>query len=160
MESPLRVSMPRNEITILVIAFILSIIYNVQTGIGIWGTISILTVITILMLGTLFMMKITNIKTLSLFLLTVFLFTITGVMIAYNFIFYRSLQQELRDGYWIPILTTNILYGIILIISLIGIVTVSIGKLVMTSEYMKYYDNTFSVMITLVLLNVGLIAGA
>lgn len=160
MESPLRVSIPRNEITILVIAFILSAIYNVQTGIGAWGTLSLLTVIAILILGTLFMMKITNVKTLSIFLLSVFLFTITGLMIAYNFIFYRSLQQELRDGYWTPILTTNILHGIILVISLIGIVLVSMGKLVMTNGYMKYYDNAFSIMITLVLLNVGLMAGA
>jgi hypothetical protein len=30
----------------------------------------------------------------------------------------------------------------------------------MTNEYMKYYDNLFSIIITLVLLNVGLMAGA
>jgi hypothetical protein len=160
MGSPLQVSIPRNEITILVVAFILSAIYNVQTGLGTWGTISIITVIAILVLGTLFMMRITDIKTLSLFLLTVFLFTITGVMIGYNFIFHRSLRQELKEGYWSPILITSILHGIILIISLIAIILVSMNKLVMTNEYMKYYDNLFSIIVTLVLLNVGLMAGA
>lgn len=160
MESPLQVIVPRNEITILVVAFILSAIYNVQTGLGTWGTISILTVIAILVLGTLFMVRITNIKSLSLFLLSVFLFTITGVTIGYNFIFYRSLRQELREGYWSPVLITSILHGIILVLSLIAIVLVSMNKLVMTNGFMKYYDNAFSIMITLVLLNVGLMAGA
>lgn len=159
MESPLKISVPRNEIIILVVAFVLSAIYNIQTGIGTWGTISIISVIAILVLGTLFMMRITDIKTLSLFLLTVFLFTITGLMIGYNFIFYRTLRQELREGYWSPILITSILHGIILVISLFAIVLVSMNKLVMTNDYMKYYENAFSIVITLVLLNVGLMAG-
>ena len=160
MEGSLQVTAPLNEITILIVAFVLSAIYNVQTGIGIWSAVSIITVIAILSLGTLFMMRITDIKTLSLFLLTVFLFTITGIMIGYNFIFYRSLRQELREGYWTPILITSILHGIILVISLIGIILVSVNKLVMTNGYMKYYENAFSLVITLVLLNTGLMAGA
>ena len=160
MESPLQVSIPRNEITILIVAFILSAIYNIQTGLGTWGTISIITIIAILSLGTLFITRIKNIKTLSLFLLTVFLFTITGITIGYNFIFYRSLGEELREGYWTPVLITSILHGIILVISLIGIVLVSMNTMVMTNGYMKYYDNAFSIVITLVLLNTGLMAGA
>lgn len=160
MESPLRVIIPRNEIIILILALVLSVIYNTQTGIGMWSTISLISTISILVLGTLFMMRIKNVKTLSLLLLAGFLFTLTGLMIAYNFIFHRSLRQELRDGYWNPILITSIFHGGILILSLIAIVLISTNRIRMTNTYMKYYENIFTIVITLILLNAGVMAGA
>lgn len=81
-------------------------------------------------------------------------------MIGLNIAFYRTLGEELKDGYGTPILITNILHGTLLITSLIGIVLISMNILKITSASMKYYENAFSIVITLILLNSGLMAGA
>ena len=160
MESPLRITIPRNEITILALSLVLSIIYNAQSGIGLWGTISLVSVLAVLILGSVVLMNIINVKSASLFILVVFLFTVAGIMIAYNFIFYNKLPKELREGYWTPILTTSIFHGILVILSLVVIVLLSTNVLELDNMKMGYFDNAFSVVITLVLLNAGLMAGA
>jgi hypothetical protein len=160
MESPIRVSIPRNEITILIVALIIAIIYNTQTGIGMWSTISLVTIIIVLVLGSVFLIRLQTMKPMTMTLLVVFLFTVTGFMIAYNFIFYNSLRPELKDGYWTPVLITNVFHGIILLISLVAIILISANFIQMTPGYMRIYENLFSIAITLVLLNSGLMAGA
>ena len=145
---------------ILSLALVLSVIYNAQSGIGVWSSVSLVTVLVILVLGSIAISSVKSLKSVSLLLLVGFIFTLTGIMIAYNFIFYNKLPRHLKEGYWTPILTTNIFHGIFLILSLIAIVMIGSNIMSMDNTKIKYYDNAFSIVVTLVLLNAGLMAGA
>lgn len=160
METPIQVSIPRNEITIIAIALVVSVIYNVQTSNGIWSSISLITILAFLIIGSILLTRIQDFKTVSMVLLSVFIFATTAIMIGLNIAFYKTLGEELKDGYGTPILITNILHGTLLITSLIGIVLISMNILKITPASMKYYENAFSIVITLILLNSGLMAGA
>jgi hypothetical protein len=160
MDTPLTITIPRNEITIIVMALFLSVIYNTQTGLGVWASISLTSTLAILVLGSLFLMRTSNLKGVFLTLLVGFIISLTGIMITFNLIFYKNLPEELQDGYRIPIISTSILQGLFLVGAVIIVVLLSMNMITITQSRVNTYDTVFSIVITLVLVNAGIMAGA
>lgn len=157
---PIQIQIPRNEITILVFCLLISVLFNTQTGSGKWSSISLSISIVILVLAITGLMFSTTLKSASMILSAGLLFLISGVLFGINFAFKRSLPPELEDGYKTPLLIINVMYAVIFFIGFIFTILISTGLIIVNSTYINYFYIIFSLLITIVIVNSGLMAGA
>lgn len=160
MDGELAVSVPLNEFMILGLSSLISGLYTAQTGIGLYSLLSLLSVGLIVMGGIYSLMVSKSLKNLTMILFGVFLLGVSAFTIAITVAFHRNARKDLQQGYTIPVYTVVILLGIIFLFGFVGVMSVSFGGFVMNKNVYLIYHNIFTILITIVIVNAGLMAGS
>jgi len=160
MDGELAVSVPLNEFMILGLSSLISGLYTAQTGIGMYSLLSLLSVSIVILGGIYSLMVSKSLKNITMSLFGIFLLGVSAFTIATTIAFYKNTRKDLQQGYTVPVYTVVIILGIIFLLGFVGIMATSFGGFLMSKDMYLIYNNIFTMLITIVIVNAGLMAGS